>query len=106
MSIQQRRRLGQLADRIELNEILRAVDREYVVGTLRQLFEGADANEVFGLKKRKGEKTIDDEKRKNLAALFHWMMGAMEKPPHGHGLNATQAIDAASALSKNVESCK
>ena len=99
MSIQQRRRLGQLADRIELNETLRVVDREYVVGTLRQLFEGADANEVFGLKKRKGEKTIDDEKRKNLAALFHWMMGAMEKAPLGYGLNATEAIDAAAALS-------
>ena len=101
MSIQQRRRLGQLADRIEVDEILRVVDREYIVGTLRQLFERADANEVFGLKKRKGEKTIDDEKRKNLAALFHWMMGAMEKPPLGYGLNATEAIEAASALSNS-----
>ena len=99
MSIQQRRRLGQLADRIELNEILRVVDREYVVGTLRQLSEEADANEVFGLKKGKGKKTVDDEKRKNLAALFHWMMGAMEKAPLGYGLNATEAIDAAAALS-------
>ena len=50
MSIQQRRRLGQLADRIELNEILRVEDRDYVVGTLRQLFEGADANEFFWVK--------------------------------------------------------
>ncbi len=99
MSIHQRRRLGQLADRIELNEILRVVDREYVVGTLLQLSKEADANEVFGLKKGKGKKTVDDEKRKNLAALFHWMMGAMEKAPHGYGLNATEAIDAASALS-------
>ena len=46
MSIQQRRRLGQLADRIESNEILRVVDREYVVGTLRQLSEEADPNAV------------------------------------------------------------
>ena len=99
MSIQQRRRLGQLADRIELNEILRVVDREYVVGTLRQLSQCGDANKVFGLKKGKGKKTVDDEKRKNLAALFHWMMGAMEKAPHGYGLNATEAIDAAAALS-------
>ena len=101
MSIQQRRRLGQLADRIELNEILRVEDRDYVVGTLRQLFEGADANEVFGLKKGKGEKTADQIKRKNLSALFHWMMGATEKAPHGHGLNATEAIEAASALSNS-----
>ena len=101
MSIQQRRRLGQLADRIELNETLRVVDREYVVGTLRQLSEEADANEVFGLTNGKGEKTIDQIKRKNLAALFHWMMGAMEKLPHGYGLNATEAIFAASALSNN-----
>ena len=101
MSIQQRRRLGQLADRIELNEILRVVDREYVVGTLRQLCEEADANEVFELKKGKGEKTIDDEKRKNLAALFHWMKGAMADQPDGYGLNATEAIEAASALSNS-----
>ena len=101
MSIQQRRSLGRLADRIELGETLSVEDREYVVGTLRQLSEGADANEVFGLKKRKGEKTIDDEKRKNLSALFHWITGAMEKPPLGYGLNATEAIDAAAALSNN-----
>ena len=40
MSIQQRRQLGQLADRIELNEILRVVDREYVVGTLLETSSG------------------------------------------------------------------
>ena len=101
MSIQQRRLLGQLADRIELNEILRVVDREYVVGTLRQLSQCGDANKVFGLKKGKGKKTVDDEKRKNLAALFHWMMGAMADQPDGCGLNATEAIFAASALSNN-----
>ena len=97
MSIQQRRLLGQLADRIESNEILRVVDREYIVGTLRQLSQCDDANKVFGLKKGKGKKTVDDKKRKNLSALFHWMKGAMADQPDGYGLNATEAIDAAAA---------
>ena len=42
---------------------------------------------------------VKERNQKNLAALFHWMKGAMADQPDGYGLNATEAIDAASALS-------
>ena len=101
MSFQQRPRLGLLANRIESNEIQTDEDREYVSATLRQLAEGQEADAVFGLNKKPGEKDINNIKRQNLARMFHWMQGAMEKAPDGFGLNASQAIEAASALSNN-----
>ena len=56
---------------------------------------------MLGLTRSKGQKRQNDLKDANYARLFYWMMGAMAPEPDGYGLGIGQAIDAASALSRN-----
>ena len=65
------------------------------------LAHGKDANRILGLTRSRGEKRLNDMTRANCARLFHWIACAMEAEPLGFGLGVGQAIDAASALSRN-----
>lgn len=99
MSLQQRKRLGELGARIKASAQLSEADQAYLVDLFERIAHGEDANKMLGLTRSKGQKWLNDLKHANYARLFHWMMGAME--PEGCGLGVGQAIDAASALSRN-----
>ena len=101
MSLQQRKRLGELGARIKASAQLSEVDQAYLVDLFECIAHGEDANKMLELTRSKGQKRVNDLKHANYARLFHWMMGAMEPEPEGYGLGVGQAIDAASALSRN-----
>ena len=101
MSLQQRKRLGELGARIEASTELSEADQAYLVDLFECLAHGEDANRILGLTRSRGEKRLNDMTRANYARLFHWIAYAMEAEPQGFGLGVGQAIDAASALSRN-----
>ena len=101
MSLQQRKRLGELGERIKASARLSKADQAYLVDLFECIAHGEDANSMLGLTRSKGQKRQNDLKHANYARLFHWMMGAMAPEPEGYGLGVGQAIDAASALSRN-----
>lgn len=101
MSLQQRKRLGELGARIEASTELSEADQAYLVDIFECIAHGEDANRILGLTRSRGEKRLNDMTRANYARLFHWIACAMEAEPLGFGLGVGQAIDAASALSRN-----
>ena len=101
MSLQQRKRLGELVERIKASSQLSEADQAYLVDLFECIAHGEDANKMLALTRSKGQKRLNDLTYANYARLFHWMMGAMEPEPGGYGLGVGQAIDAASALSRN-----
>ena len=101
MSLQQRKRLGELGERIKVSARLSNADQAYLVDLFERIAHGEDANKTLQLTYGRGEKKLNDVKNANYARLFHWMKGAMAPEPDGYGLGVGQAIDAASALSRN-----
>ena len=101
MSLQQRKRLGELGARIEASTDLSEADQAYLVDIFECIAHGEDANRILGLTCSRGEKRLNDMTRANYARLFHWIACAMEAEPLGFGLGVGQAIEAASALSRN-----
>jgi hypothetical protein len=101
VSLEQRKRLGQLGARIEASAQLSEADQAYLVDLFECLAHGEDANRILRLTRSRGEKKLNDKTRANYARLFHWIKCAMEAEPDGYGLGIGQAIDAASALSRN-----
>ena len=101
MSLDQRKRLGKLGARIEASAQLSEADQAYLVELFTCIAHGDDANRILGLTRSRGEKKLNDKTRANYARLFHWIACAMEAEPQGFGLGVGQAIDAASALSRN-----
>ena len=101
MSLQQRKRLGELGARIEASTELSEADQAYLADIFKCIAHGEDANRILGLTRSRGEKRLNDITRANYARLFHWIACAMEAEPLGFGLGVGQAIEAASALSRN-----
>ena len=101
MSLRQRKRLGELGERIKASSQLSEADQVHLVDLFECIAHGEDANNMLGLTRSKGQKRQNDLKDANYARLFHWTMGAMAPEPDGYGLGIGQAIDAASALSRN-----
>ena len=101
MSLQQRKLLGELGERIKASAQLSEADQAYLVDIFECIAHGEDANKTLQLTYGRGEKRLNDEKNANYARMFHWIMGAMQPEPEGYGLGVDQAIEAASALSRN-----
>ena len=101
MSIRQRRRLGQMADRLNGSKVLTDEDQAYLVNILRDIADGAKPDDALGLSRSRGDKLLNESKRANFARMFHWIMGAMQPSPYGYSLKVGEAIEAASALSRN-----
>jgi hypothetical protein len=101
MSLRQRRRLGQMADRLNGSKFLTDEDQAYLVNIFRDIADGANPNHALGLSRTRGDKQLNESKRANFARMFHWIIGAMQDAPNGYGLKVGKAIEAASALSRN-----
>jgi len=99
MSDRQRRQLRLLADELERGEDLRPQMRDFLVSALTAVSEGRDANEVLGVKRKRGQSASDEEHRRNLAIMFHLIVSITQKPPEGFGLSNEQAFEAVSELS-------
>ena len=63
MSIRQRRRLGQMADRLSASKILTDEDQAYLVNLFRDIAKSPDSNEVLGLVRSRGDKELNEIKR-------------------------------------------
>ena len=101
MSLQQRKLLGELGERIKASAQLSEADQTYLVDFFECIANGEDANKMLQLTYGRGEKRLNDEKNANYARIFHWIKCAMEPEPEGYGLGVDQALEAASALSRN-----
>jgi hypothetical protein len=101
VSLQQRKRLGELGERIKASAQLSEADQAYLVDLFECIAHGEDANKMLQLTYGRGEKRLNQQVNANYARLFHWIMGAMEPEPDGYGLGVGQAIEAASGFSRN-----
>ena len=90
-----------MADRLSASKILTDEDQAYLVNLFRDIAKSPDSNEVLGLVRSRGDKELNEIKRANFGRMFHWMMAAMQPTPMGYGLKIGEAIEAASALSRN-----
>ena len=63
MSLQQRKRLGELGARIEASTELSEADQAYLVDLFECLAHGEDANRILGLTSSRGEKRLNDMTR-------------------------------------------
>ena len=75
MSLQQRKRLGELGERIKASAQLSKADQVYLVDLFERIAHGEDANKMLQLTYGRGEKKLNDVKNANYARLFHWMNG-------------------------------
>ena len=108
MSRNMRRRLGLYADELKSGTPLRQEMRDYLVEALRRLANGEDANDVFNLSRGRGQTKRNEDYRRELAKIFHWMTCAMLPVEEGgYGWTASEAIDAVSSWSQGLSwKCK
>ena len=69
MSLQQRKRLGELGARIEASTELSEADQAYSVDLFECLAHGEDASRIRGLTRSRGKKRLNDMTRANYARL-------------------------------------
>ena len=63
MSLRQRRRLGQMADRLNGSKFLTDEDQAYLVNIFRDIADGANPNHALGLSRTRGDKQLNASKR-------------------------------------------
>jgi hypothetical protein len=95
----QKKRFDSLAKQLRNNTPMTDEQRLYLADSFAQIAQGADANEVFGIKYSKGKSDTKDRAKENHFRIIHWITAAiLSEEEGGLGLNITQAIEAVSAL--------
>jgi len=98
-----RLRLGYLAQRLLRNQPLTLAESKFLGGPRMQKKNGADANKVHGVARRRGQSDADALARKKLSMVMHWVACAIkpvddEMPGLGYTLN--QALEEAAKFAR------
>lgn len=100
--LDEKRRLAELSNRIESGEPLLDSEYKFISSRLSRIACGEDANVVFGVKYRKGEKELGARRRRNQSFVLHWLacaIGTIEEG--GLGLTLHKALEQAELLGKS-----
>ena len=102
MAKAERKYYGRIAKALRHGEPLHEEIRDDLVRAFEEIAAGASADEAFNLKNTRGHSERDERHKENLTRIFHWVLSAIDKD-EGHGLNQSQALLAASSLSRDED---
>ena len=77
----QKRRIRRLAQALEKGTSVDQLEMNFLIESLWQIGNGADANVALGVKLRKGQKNKDLIDRQRLSFILHWIQCAMYPDP-------------------------
>jgi hypothetical protein len=80
-------------------------ERQFLIQALRRIGDGEDANEVLGVKAKRGERKSKESRRKAEQVIFDlpFISSLMSPPPDGWGLTFDEALERAAKTSSLSE---
>jgi hypothetical protein len=92
-----RRALNLLSQQIAAGaaDPLTDAQRTYLSAILFRISKGEDANEVLGLKRRRGNSEKDETARQRLSMILHWVAGQLNPADGGQALSLAAACELA-----------
>lgn len=91
--LDQRKRLGRVAEQILAGIALTDEQLVFIAHRFEKISNGADANTVFSLNYGRGQAKKDEEARKHISFIMHWIACAiLPEDMEGYGFKLDQAF--------------